>query len=157
MMDAPFFGAMWLTQAFLPTMLERRSGQIVFIGSPAAWVAWSGATVYAASRWALRGLYEALRADLVGTGVGVSMIVSGQVKSLYFEHNPGVRERFPSLGKLIPAVRPEDVARAVQIAIERESRIIVLPWVVRALLIINQMLPRLVEWLVISSSYKRQG
>ena len=154
MMDAPFFGAMWLTQAFLPAMLERHSGRIVFIGSPAAWVAWSGATVYAASRWALRGLYEALRADLVGTGVGVSMIVSGQVKSPYFEHNPGVIERFPSLGKLIPAVTPEDVARAVQTALERESRIIVLPWMVRTMLIFNQMLPRLVEWLVISSSYK---
>jgi uncharacterized protein len=69
MMEAPFFGAMWLTQTFLPAMLERQKGRIVFIGSPAAWVAWSGATVYAASRWALRGLYEALRADLVGTGV----------------------------------------------------------------------------------------
>ncbi len=66
MMDAPFFGALWLTQAFLPAMLEQQKGRIVFIGSPVAWVAWSGATVYAASRWALRGLYEALRADLVG-------------------------------------------------------------------------------------------
>ena len=156
MMDAPFLGAMWLTQALLPAMLEQRRGRIVFIGSPAAWVAWSGATVYTASRWALRGLYEALRADLIGTGVGVSMIVSGQVKSPYFEHNPGVTERFPTLGKLIPVVTPEDVARAVKTALKHESRIITLPWMVKALLICNQVLPRLVEWLVISSSYKRK-
>jgi uncharacterized protein len=156
MMDAPFFGALWLTQAFLPTMLEKRQGRIVFIGSPAAWVAWSGATVYAASRWALRGLYEALRADLVGTGVGVSMIVLGQVKSPYFEHNPGVTQRFPSLGKFIPIVTPQQVASAVQSALTRESRVVVLPWLMRAFLMLNQVLPRLVEWLVVSSSFKRK-
>jgi uncharacterized protein len=157
MMDAPFFAALWLTQAFLPAMLEQRQGRIVFIGSPAAWVTWSGATVYAASRWALRGLYEALRADLVGTGVGVSMIVPGQVKSAYFEHNPGVTERFPSLGRFIPIVSPEEVARAVQTALTLESRMIVLPWLMDAFLKLNQVLPRLVEWLVISSSFKRKG
>jgi uncharacterized protein len=157
MMDAPFFAALWLTQAFLPSMLEQRQGRIVFIGSPAAWVTWSGATVYAASRWALRGLYEALRADLVGTGVGVSMIVPGQVKSAYFEHNPGVTERFPSLGRFIPIVSPEEVARAVQTALTLESRMIVLPWLMDAFLKLNQVLPRLVEWLVISSSFKRKG
>jgi uncharacterized protein len=156
MMDAPFFGALWLTQAFLPAMLEQRQGRIVFIGSPAAWVAWSGATVYTASRWALRGLYEALRADLVSTGVGVSMVVPGQVKSPYFEHNPGVTERFPSLGRLIPIVTPEEVARAVQTALTRESRTIVLPWLMDAFLKVNQVLPRLVEWLVVLSSYKRR-
>ncbi len=156
MMDAPFFGALWLTQAFLPAMLEQHQGRIVFIGSPAAWVAWSGATVYAASRWALRGLYEALRADLKGTGVGVSMVVPGQVKSSYFEHNPGVVERFPSLGRFIPIVTPEEVARAVQTVLTRESRMIVLPWLMDAFLKVNQVLPRLVEWLVVSSSYKRR-
>jgi uncharacterized protein len=156
MMDAPFFGALWLTQAFLPAMLEQRQGQIVFIGSPAAWVVWSGATVYAASRWALRGLYEALRADLKGTGVGVSMVVPGQVKSPYFEHNPGVTERFPSLGKYIPIVTPEEVARAVKTALTRESRMVVLPWLMNLFLKLNQILPRFVEWLVVSSSFKRK-
>jgi uncharacterized protein len=156
MMDVPFFGALWLTQALLPAMLEQRQGRIVFIGSPAAWIAWSGATVYAASRWALRGLYEALRADLVGTGLGVSMIVPGQVKSAYFEHNPGVTERFPSLGRFIPIVTPEDVARAVQTALMLESRMIVLPWLIDVFLKLNQVFPRLIEWLVVSSSYKRR-
>jgi uncharacterized protein len=84
------------------------------------------------------------------------MIVPGQVKSPYFEHNPGVTERFPSLGRFMPIVTPEEVARAVQTALMRESRIIALPWLMNVFLKLNQVLPRLVEWLVVSSSYKRR-
>jgi uncharacterized protein len=94
--------------------------------------------------------------DLKGTGVGVSMVVPGQVKSPYFEHNPGVTERFPSLGKYIPIVTPEEVARAVKTALTRESRMVVLPWLMNLFLKLNQILPRFVEWLVVSSSFKRK-
>ena len=155
MLSAPFMGALWLTRALLPAMLERRSGRIVFVGSPAAWVAWPGATVYAVSRWAFRGLFEALRADLVGTGVGVTMVIPGRVLSPYFENNPGVTERFPRLAeRLVPPVTPEAVARAIRAALERERAVVTLPWIVTALLKVNAVMPWLTRWLVVGSGFR---
>lgn len=70
---APFMAAMWVTRAFVPAMVARGSGCIVNVQSPAAYCAFGGATGYIAGRWALRGLSEATRADLHGTGVHVQV------------------------------------------------------------------------------------
>jgi uncharacterized protein len=150
MLSSPFMGALWLTQACLPGMLERDSGRIVFVGSPIAWMPWPGANVYAVSRWALRGLFEALRVDLARTNIGVAMIVPGQVRSPYFDHNPGVRERFPSLGKIVRVLEVEEVARAIRRALERDLTLIALPWMIGLLLRVSAFAPwfthRLAVW-----------
>lgn len=150
MLSSPFMGALWLTQTCLPGMLERGSGRIVFIGSPIAWMPWPGANVYAVSRWALRGLFEVLRVDLARTNLGLTMIVPGQVRSPYFDHNPGVRDRFPSLGKLVRVLEVEEVARAIRRAIERDSTLVALPWLIGLLLRVSTFAPwftyRLAVW-----------
>ena len=66
-MAAPFFAAANLTRAFLPAMLERRSGFIVLVGSPIAYSTWPGASGYACARWAMRGCTRS-RLELRGTG-----------------------------------------------------------------------------------------
>src|SRR6516165_2232619 len=73
MMAVPYFAAAWLTRAFLPAMRARNSGQV---GSR---FVWPGATAYIAARWAMRGLTQALRADLHGYRIGVTLYESGQV------------------------------------------------------------------------------
>ena len=78
MMAVPYFAAFYVTRAFLPEMLERGSGYIVNINSPAAWTPWPGATGYTAARFAMRGFSQALRLDLRGTGVQLLEIVPGQ-------------------------------------------------------------------------------
>jgi len=70
---APFMAAMWTSRAVLPAMVARRSGLILNVQSPAAYGPWGGATGYVAGRWALRGLSQALQADLQGTGVYVQV------------------------------------------------------------------------------------
>jgi uncharacterized protein len=154
MLSSPFMGALWLTQACLSGMLERDSGRIVFVGSPIAWMPWPGANVYAVSRWALRGLFEALRVDLAQTNIGVTMIVPGQVRSPYFEHNPGVRERFPSLGKIVRVLEVEEVARAIRRALERDSTLVALPWLIGLLLRVSSFAPCFTHRLAIWSGVK---
>jgi uncharacterized protein len=154
MLSSPFLGALWLTQACLPEMLERDTGRIVFVGSPVAWMPWPGANVYAISRWALRGLFEALRVDLACTNIGLTMIVPGQVRSPYFDHNPGVTERFPSLGKLVRVLEVEEVAHAIRRALERDSTLVALPWLIGVLLRVSTFAPWFTHRLAVWSGVK---
>lgn len=102
MMTVPYFAAFYVTHAFLPDMLRWNSGHIVNISSVGSRFVWPGATAYLAPRWAVRGFSEALRADLVRTGIRVTLFESGVVRSSYWEHNPGSRERVPKMGRLVP-------------------------------------------------------
>jgi NAD(P)-dependent dehydrogenase (short-subunit alcohol dehydrogenase family) len=71
---------------------------------------WPGSTAYATSRWALRGLHEALRVDLVGTGVTSTHVIFGEVTSSYFDNNPGSHEHIPTVARLIPLSTPAQCA-----------------------------------------------
>ena len=111
MMAVPYFAAFYVTHAFLPGMLRRNAGHIVNVSSVGSRFVWPGATAYLAARWAVRGFTEALRADLAGTRIGVTLFECGVVRSPYWEHNPGSRERVPKMGKLVPKLpRPRTSA-----------------------------------------------
>src|SRR5262249_1000379 len=89
----PYHLAPWLTRAFLPAMRARNSGHIVNISSVGSRFVWPGATAYIAARWAIRGLTQALRADLHGCRVGVTLYESAEIESPYWARNPGSLER----------------------------------------------------------------
>lgn len=63
-----------LTRLLLPSMLERRSGHVVLMGSLAGRIPTAGSSLYNATKFAVRGFGHALRSELRGTGVGVSLI-----------------------------------------------------------------------------------
>jgi len=155
MMALPYFAAFYLTRAFLPGMLERRAGRIVNVGSPAAFAPWPGATAYAAARWALRGFSEALRADLHGTGITVTLFTAGAVSSGYWEHNPGAAQRMPGISRFFRTLTPAQAADAIVRAIERGQRDVVVPFSLRAVMALHRIWPWPVERLLASTGYKR--
>jgi uncharacterized protein len=155
MMAVPYLAAFFVTRAFLPAMLERGSGQIVNITSPAAFATWPGATGYTAARWAMRGFSEALRADLHGTGIGVTLVTAASVRSAYLENNPGTAERMPGISKLFGSLSPEEVAAGIVHATERERRYVFLPFRTRLGVLAHRFFPRPVEWLLIRTGWKR--
>lgn len=63
-----------LTRLLLPPMLDRRSGHIVLMASLAGQVPRPGASIYHATKFAVRGFGHSLRAELAGSGVGLSMV-----------------------------------------------------------------------------------
>jgi short-subunit dehydrogenase len=150
MMAAPYFAAFYVTRAFLPAMLAQNSGTIVNVNSPACYTPWAGATGYTAARWALRGFTEALRVDLRETNLRVMQAVAVEVASAYWEHNPGARERLPSLTKWFGTLTPDQVAEGIARAIERERINILMPRRYAFIMYWNQFLPfvgeRLMRW-----------
>src|SRR4051794_13104314 len=69
-----------LTRALLPGMLERGRGHVVYMSSIAGKVPTVGAAIYSATKYGLRGFGGALRDDLHGTPIGVSVIFPGVIE-----------------------------------------------------------------------------
>lgn len=157
MMAAPYFAAFFTTRAFLPAMLQRNTGLIINLTSPAAFVPWPGATAYATTRWAMRGFNESLRADLSRTGIRVMLAMPGKVDSSYFTNNPGSSERIPWVSKLMPTLSPEYVAEALVRAVGKNQRTVILPRMLRFLLIMHTIFPQLIEWLMYRTGWQRQA
>ncbi|MGA7690391.1 MAG: SDR family NAD(P)-dependent oxidoreductase [Jiangellales bacterium] len=144
----PFHAAFFVTRAFIEPMLDRRSGWVVNVNSPASAWPWPGAIGYAASRWGLRGFDEGLAADLRGTGIGVTAVVAGRTDSDYFTANPGALERLPTLDKLYRRLSPDHVAQMIVRGVERERRSVVEPLEIRLTNLAARVAPRGVTWLL---------
>lgn len=155
MMAVPYFAAFCITHAFLSTMIRRGTGHIVNVSSVASHFVWPGATAYTAARWAVRGFTEALRADLKGTGVGITRFECGVVKSPYWDHNPGSRERVPKMGNLVPELTPEQAASAIIRGIEHNRHYVVIPFMMRMTILQHAVAPGVVQWLMTATGYRR--
>jgi uncharacterized protein len=157
MMAVPYFAAFYVTRAFLPSMLRRKSGHIVNVTSMASFVSWPGAAGYTAARWAMRGFTEALRAELYGTGINVTLLIPGYVRTAYFEHNPGAEERIPKMARSIPDLTAEQVADAMVRGVEQNRREIVIPFRLRLSRTLFAISPRMFERRLWESGWKRSN
>lgn len=155
MMAVPYFATFFVVHAFLPAMLRRNSGHIVNVSSVASRFVWPGATAYTAARWAVRGFSEALRADLARTNIRVTLFESGVIQSDYWAHNPGSRERVPKMGKLIPELTAEAAANAIVRGIDREQKLVVVPFMMKLTYWQHALFPGVVQWLMTRTGYRR--
>jgi len=72
------WGSVWCTHAALPFLKQSR-GRVVAVSSLAGLVGVPGRTAYSASKFAMTGFFEALRAEVVGLGVSVTIAYPGVV------------------------------------------------------------------------------
>lgn len=80
-MEVNYIGTVALTKAVLPSMLARHSGQIVVVSSLAGKIGTPLRSAYAASKHALQGFFDCLRAEVHDQGVRVSVISPGFVRT----------------------------------------------------------------------------
>ena len=80
-MEVNFFGAVALTKAVLPSMLERGAGHVVVVSSLVGKFGTPRRSAYAASKHALHGFFDALRAEVHDAGLQVTLILPGYVRT----------------------------------------------------------------------------
>lgn len=78
-MEVNFLGTVALTKAVLPSMLGQKGGQIVVISSVMGKIGTPRRSAYAASKHALHGYFDSLRAEIHEQGVKVTLICPGYV------------------------------------------------------------------------------
>ena len=80
-MEVNYFGTISMTHAVLPDMVRRQAGQIVVVSSLMGYVITPARSSYAASKHALHGYFESLRAEVYPEGITITMICPGYVKT----------------------------------------------------------------------------
>jgi short-subunit dehydrogenase len=81
LMNTNYFGAIALTKALLPHFLERQSGIIAVTSSVAGKIGTPLRTAYCASKHALYGFYESLRAEVYQHGIQVTLVCPGFINT----------------------------------------------------------------------------
>ncbi len=81
------FAAMSLTRHILPSMIERRQGTIIMLGSTASLSGRAGEAAYAASKFGLRGFTQALFEEVRRYGIKVSLLCPGSVDTALIPYN----------------------------------------------------------------------
>lgn len=112
--------------AVLPAMLERGVGHIVNITSDAGRKVFPGLSVYSGTKFFVEAVSEGLREETAGTGLRVTCIEPGNVKTELLSHSrdeEAVKKYGePSGAKILD---PEDIARAVLFAVSQPPHVAV--------------------------------
>lgn len=110
MLDINLKAPLHLARRVLPGMLERGVGHLFFIGSSAGRAAHPGAAVYGASKAGISLFCDALRCDLLGSGVRVTEIVPGRVQTQLYKTAMGLEAASEQLYDGYECIMPEDIA-----------------------------------------------
>ncbi len=80
-MEVDYFGAVMLTKAVLPSMLERGSGRIACISSVAGKYGSPMRSGYCGAKHAMHGFFDSLREEVRDSGIGVTIAVPGAIRT----------------------------------------------------------------------------
>ncbi|PST84515.1 short chain dehydrogenase [Pedobacter yulinensis] len=80
-MNTNFWGTVALSKAVLPAMVAARSGHLVCISSIAGKLGTKNRSAYAASKHALHGYFDSLRAELHADNINVTLVCPGYIKT----------------------------------------------------------------------------
>lgn len=137
-------GLIWMAQAVLPHMIARRSGVIINMASAASLVAPPTYSVYAATKFGVRGFSEALRREVGIYGIRVCGIYPGGVET-EFAQRAHIQRKTGSTTPEWMRLSAEDVARAVLSLARRPRRMLVIPWLLRPAYWLNLFAPGLID------------
>lgn len=126
------FGTIRMTRAFLPLLRQARAAHIVNLSSLFGIIAPPGQVAYATSKFGVRGFSEALRHELMGSPIGLTVVHPGGVKtniaanarhqSMSDAEKLRQRKSFERLLTLSPAIAADEIVKAIE---RRDKRLII--------------------------------
>jgi NADP-dependent 3-hydroxy acid dehydrogenase YdfG len=145
--DVNLRGLIQVTRAVLPSMLTRRSGTIINMSSVAGLIPAPMYSIYAATKFGIRGFTNALRREVAPFGLHVCGIYPGPAVT-------GFSQRSGSDSAIKKNIKPPGwiymssvyVARRVVGLAKHPRRVLVLPWWFGPLIAIDLLIPDLVDW-----------
>jgi short-subunit dehydrogenase len=120
-MEVNFFGAVQLTKAVLPSMIERQRGHVAAVSSIAGKFGAPSLSAYCASKHALQGWFDALRAEVHDDGIGVTLACPGFVQTSIASNMIATEGRSTVEKVLEKGISPAHCAEAIADAVEREK------------------------------------
>jgi short-subunit dehydrogenase len=149
-MEVNYFGTIGLTKAVLPILLAQRGGSIVAVSSVMGYIGTPKRAAYAASKHALHGWFDSLRAEIGPRGVHVCLVCPGYVATNISRH--ALTASGGAHARLDPGqergIAPARVAAAVLRAVARRRDEVLVGgpelWAVR----LKRHLPRLWAWVL---------
>lgn len=140
LMDVNYLGTVHTVAAALPAMEAAGRGRVTIFASLAGWVPAPEHGPYGATKAALIMWAEALRRELLGTGVRVTCVCPSAVATPLLDDMPAAKRGT----KYVRAATPEEIVDAVLRAMDRDR-----PWVfpreARALQVMQRFTPRLLD------------
>ena len=124
MIDINVKGMLYVSKAIIAQMVERRSGQIINIGSTAAKEVYPNGNVYCASKHAVDALSQGMRMDLNPFGIKVCCINPGMVQTEFSNVRfKGDDARAAGVYAGFEPLTPEDVAEVIFFAVSRPAHV----------------------------------
>src|SRR5688500_7312241 len=139
-------GAANSVAAVVPQMVERGQGHLVAISSLAAYRGLPKSAAYCASKAALSAYFESVRIDLRNTGVGVTIIHPGFIKTAL---TAGREAKMPYLMEL------DDAVKKIVSAIEKEKKSYAFPWKLATIVRAGMIMPTaMYDWIAERNSFR---
>ena len=156
-MDINFFGAVYCSRYALDCVINRK-GTIVGVSSVAGYRGLPGRTGYNASKFAMQGFLEALRVEMLHTGVNVMWVCPGftasNIRNASLQKD-GTSQGYSTLdeGKLMTA---EECARITFEAIGKRKRTLIYTFEDKRTIFLTKFFPKLTDKLVYNFFYKNK-
>jgi short-subunit dehydrogenase len=154
-MDINFWGSVYTTKYALP-YIQQSKGEIVGVSSVAGYRGLPGRTAYSASKWAMQGWLEALRTELLHTGVHVMWVCPGftasNIRKAALTKDATQQNESPL--EETSLMTAEDCAIYILNAIAARKRNLILTWNDKRTVWLNKLFPALTDKLVHRFFYK---
>jgi short-subunit dehydrogenase len=154
-MDINFFGSVYCTLHALPFITERK-GIIVAVSSIAGYRGLPGRSGYSASKFALQGWLEAIKTELMDSGVHVMWVCPGfttsNIRNAALTKEGKEQGSSPmDEGNMMTA---EECSHRILKAVEKKKRTVIMTFTGKRAVFMNKFFPRLTDKLIHKFYYK---